>query len=391
MSFVLRDYQQAASDKAVAFFIDKKKKHNAVMVLPTGSGKSLVIADIASRLEGHTLVFQPSKEILEQNYKKLCYYGILDCSIYSASFNSKEINRITFATIGSVKSHPELFSHFKNIIVDECHLVNPKEGMYKSFFDIVKCKVLGLTATPYRLSSSQGFGSMLKFITRTRPAIFKEVIYHVQVSTLLDMGYLAKLNYYPMNPIGWDELNLKTNSTGADYTDKSVIREYERIDFYGYLVHIVQRLMNPRGGGKRKGILVFTRFLKEAERLTWSIPGCAIVSGDTPKSTREMILRQFKAGEIPVVANVGVLTTGFDYPELDTIVMARPTMSLAMWYQIVGRAIRPYPSKEYGWVVDLCGNVKRFGEVKDLKLVDPTGRGLWQVNSRGRQLTNVAF
>ena len=104
-----------------------------------------------------------------------------------------------------------------------------------------------------------------------------------------------------------------------------------------------------------------------------------------------MILRQFKAGEIPVVANVGVLTTGFDYPELDTIVMARPTMSLAMWYQIVGRAIRPHPSKEYGWVVDLCGNVKRFGEVKDLKLVDPTGRGLWQVNSRGRQLTNVAF
>ena len=391
MSFVLRDYQQAASDKAVAFFMDKKKKHNAVMVLPTGSGKSLVIADIASRLEGHTLVFQPSKEILEQNFKKLCSYGILDCSIYSASFNSKEINRITFATIGSVKSHPELFSHFKNIIVDECHLVNPKEGMYKSFFDIVKCKVLGLTATPYRLSSSQGFGSMLKFITRTRPAIFKEVIYHVQVSTLLDMGYLAKLNYYPMNPIGWDELNLKTNSTGADYTDKSVIREYERIDFYGYLVHIVQRLMNPKEGGKRKGILVFTRFLKESERLTWSIPGCAIVSGDTPKSTREMILRQFKAGEIPVVANVGVLTTGFDYPELDTIVMARPTMSLAMWYQIVGRAIRPHPSKEYGWVVDLCGNVKRFGEVKDLKLVDPTGRGLWQVNSRGRQLTNVAF
>lgn len=391
MSFVLRDYQQAASDKAVAFFIDKKKKHNAVMVLPTGSGKSLVIADIASRLEGHTLVFQPSKEILEQNFKKLCSYGILDCSIYSASFNSKEINRITFATIGSVKSHPELFSHFKNIIVDECHLVNPKEGMYKSFFDIVKCKVLGLTATPYRLSSSQGFGSMLKFITRTRPAIFKEVIYHVQVSTLLDMGYLAKLNYYPMNPIGWNELNLKTNSTGADYTDRSVIREYERIDFYGYLVHIVQRLMSPKEGGKRKGILVFTRFLKEAERLTWSIPGCAIVSGDTPKSTREMILRQFKAGEIPVVANVGVLTTGFDYPELDTIVMARPTMSLAMWYQIVGRAIRPHPSKEYGWVVDLCGNVKRFGEVKDLKLVDPSGRGLWQVNSRGRQLTNVAF
>lgn len=391
MSFVLRDYQQAASDKAVAFFMDKKKKHNAIMVLPTGSGKSIVLASIASRLNAPVLIFQPSKEILEQNFAKLQALCPFDCSVYSASFGRKEISKITFATIGSVRNRPELFQQFQYVLCDECHLINSKEGMYKSFLDQLRCKILGVTATPYRLSSSQGFGSMLKFITRTRPAIFKEVIYHVQVSTLLDMGYLAKLNYYPMNPIGWDELNLKTNSTGADYTDKSVIREYERIDFYGYLVHIVQRLMNPKEGGKRKGILVFTRFLKEAERLTWSIPGCAIVSGDTPKSTREMILRQFKAGEIPVVANVGVLTTGFDYPELDTIVMARPTMSLAMWYQIVGRAIRPHPSKEYGWVVDLCGNVKRFGEVKDLKLVDPTGRGLWQVNSRGRQLTNVAF
>ena len=388
--YKLRDYQQAASDKAVAFFMDKKKKHNAIMVLPTGSGKSLIIADIASRLEGHTLVFQPSKEILEQNFKKLCSYGILDCSIYSASFNSKEINRITFATIGSVKSHPELFTHFKNIIVDECHLINPKEGMYKDFFDAVKCKVLGLTATPYRLSSSRDFGSMLKFITRTKPHVFSEVIYHVQVSTLLDMGYLAKLNYYPMNPSGWNELNLKVNTTGADYTDRSVQREYERIDFYGYLVHIVQRLMNPKAGGKRKGILVFTRFLKEAERLTWSIPGAAIVSGDTPKGERERILEAFKAGEIPVVANVGVLTTGFDYPELDTVVMARPTMSLALYYQIVGRAIRPHKDKEAAWFVDLCGNINRFGKVEDLRLVDG-GNNKWAVFSNGRQLTNVRF
>ena len=390
MSYVLRDYQQKASDAAVSFFNNKAKKTNAIMVLPTGSGKSLIIADIASRLDGHTLVFQPSKEIVEQNFKKLCSYGILDCSIYSASFNSKEISRITFATIGSVKSHPELFAHFKNIIVDECHLVNPIEGMYKDFFDAVKCKVLGLTATPYRLSSSRDFGSMLKFITRTKPHVFSEVIYHVQVSTVLDMGYLSKVNYYPMNPTGWNELNLKINTTGADYTDKSVQKEYERIDFYSYIVHIVQRLMNPKAGGKRKGILVFTRFLKEAERLTMSIPGCVIVSGDTPKKERERILEMFKVGEIPVVANVGVLVCGFDYQELDTIVIARPTMSLALYYQIVGRAIRPHPSKETAWVVDLCGNIRRFGKVEDLKLVDG-GNGKWSVWNNSKQLTNVYF
>lgn len=388
--YKLRDYQQQASDAAVRFFSDKHKKRNAIEVLPTGAGKSLVIADIASRLEGHTLVFQPSKEILEQNYLKLCSYGVMDCSIFSASFGRKDIARITFATIGSVRHHPELFQHFRNIIIDECHLVNPKEGMYKEFLSMLNCKVLGLTATPYRLSSSRDYGAMLKFITRTRPCVFSEVIYQVQISTLLDMGYLSKLNYYPMTPVGWNELNLKANTTGADYTDRSVVREYERIDFYGFLVSIVRRLLNPKAGGKRKGILVFTRFLKEAERLTQSIPGTAIVSGDTPKAIREMILRQFKAGEIPVVANVGVLTTGFDYPELDTIVIARPTMSLALWYQIVGRAIRPHPSKEAGWIVDLCGNLKRFGEVKDLRLVDG-GNGKWAVYSKGRQLTNVRF
>lgn len=391
MNYVLRDYQQKASDAAVNFFNNKAKKNNAIMVLPTGAGKSLVIADIASRLDGHTLVFQPSKEILEQNYRKLCSYGILDCSIYSASFGRKEISRITFATIGSVVNHPELFLHFKNVIIDECHLVNPKDGMYKSFLSMLKCKVLGLTATPYRLSSSRDFGSMLKFITRTRPCVFSEVIYQVQVSTLLDMGYLAKVNYYEQLPSCWDSGNLKPNTTGADYTDKSVVQEYERIDFYGWLVSIVNRLLhNTKTGIRRKGILVFTRFLKEAEQLTWSIPGTAIVSGDTPKKERERVLEAFKAGEIPVVANVGVLTTGFDYPELDTVVMARPTMSLALYYQIVGRCIRPHPSKGCSWFIDLCGNIKRFGEVKDLRLVDG-GNGKWAVFSNGRQLTNVRF
>ena len=389
--YKLRDYQQKASNAAVNFFNNKAKKNNAIMVLPTGAGKSLVIADIASRLEGHTLVFQPSKEILEQNYLKLCSYGILDCSIYSASFGRKEISMITFATIGSVKNHPELFQHFQYIIIDECHLVNPKEGMYRDFLSMLKCKVLGLTATPYRLSSSRDFGSMLKFITRTRPCVFSEVIYQVQISTLLDMGYLAKVNYYPMSPAGWNEGHLQINTTGADYTDKSVVREYERVDLYGWLVSIINRLLHNRKTGiKRKGILVFTRFLKEAEQLTWSVPGTAVVSGNTPKKEREEILEAFRSGKIPVVVNVGVLVCGFDYPELDTVVMARPTMSLALYYQIVGRCIRPHPSKDASWFIDLCGNVKRFGEVKDLRLFDG-GNGKWAVYSNGRQLTNVRF
>lgn len=384
--YQLRPYQKEASDAAVRFF-QSKTDLNAIEVLPTGSGKSLVIADIANRLDGNTLVFQPSKEILEQNYMKLCSYGVIDCSIYSASFNSKNISRITFATIGSVIHHKEQFHHFNNVIIDECHLVNAKGGQYEEFIRDNKCKVLGLTATPYRLSSTS-YGAMLKFITRTRPRIFGKVIYHIQIQQLLQMGYLANLEYFDVPPKGFCVKNLIDNSTGADYTDNSVIKEYVRVDFYGWLVSIVKRLLVPKSGKKRNGILVFTRFLKEAERLANEIDGCAMVSGDMKKSDRERILTAFKAGEIKVVVNVGVLTTGFDYPELDTIVMARPTKSLALWYQIVGRAIRPSSQKETGWVVDLCGNIERFGRVHDLRLIEPKPN-MWQVTSRGKQLTNI--
>ena len=386
--FKLREYQQQASDRAVEFFLSNSKM-NAIEVLPTGSGKSLVIADIANRLEGHTLVFQPSKEILEQNFAKMCSYGVVDISIYSASFNSKKISRITFATIGSAIHHIDQFRHFNNIIVDECHWVNSKGGQYEEFIHELDCKVLGLTATPYRLSTSS-WGAMLKFITRTRPRIFSKVIYQVQIQTLLNMGYLANLDYYSCPAPLYDERNLKDNSTRADYTDRSVQDEFSRIDFYSWLVQIVKRVQSPKNGKKRNGILVFTRFLKEAEKLRGEIEGCEMVSGDTPKRERERILEGFKSGVVKVVVNVGVLTTGFDYPELDTIIMARPTKSLSLWYQIVGRAIRPSPMKETGWIVDLCGNLGRFGRVQDLVLVE-TKPNMWQVQSNGRQLTNVLF
>jgi DNA repair protein RadD len=86
---------------------------------------------------------------------------------------------------------------------------------------------------------------------------------------------------------------------------------------------------------------------------------------------------------------VGILTTGFDYPELEAVVMARPTMSLALWYQIVGRGIRPHPNKEYTMIVDMGGNLEQFGKVKDLTLSDQGG---WHIHGAdGRILTGVPF
>ena len=383
-NFILRDYQKEASDRAIEFF-NSDRKSNAIMVLPTGSGKSLVIADIAHRLNEPVLIFQPSKEILEQNYDKLKNYGILDCSIYSASFNSKNISRITFAMIGSVINHSEFFGHFKYIIIDECHLVNSKGGMYNKFINSSEYRVLGLTATPYRLSTDGFGGSILKFITRTRPRIFDKMIYHVQIKKLLDLGFLAKMEYYPVNVV--DTNKLKVNTTGADYTDKSVKEHYKEINFNDKLKEIIHRLLKVN----RKNILVFTRFVEEARELSEYLGDiCEMVSGETPKKERERILSGFKSGKIKVVTNVGVLTTGFDFPELETIVLARPTMSLALYYQMVGRAIRPHPKKECSWVIDLCKTYKRFGKVEYLELRSERNE-MWAIYSGKNQLTNKYY
>ena len=381
--YELRDYQKEASNAAVNAFEGNKGK-NGILVLPTGSGKSLCIADIASRIDEPLLVLQPSKEILEQNYAKYLSYGLKDASLYSASVGSKVISRVTFATIGSIMSKMDDFKHFRHVLIDECHLVQPKGGMYKTFIEDEKRVVVGLTATPYRLHQDS-IGSQLKFITRTRPRVFADVLFHVQINDLLVKGFLAKLNYYDLTCI--DLNNVRSNSTGSDYDDASLYREYKRSNYMDRLECTVKRLLKPKSGTPRKGILVFTRRVEEAKMIAEKIDNSAIVSAETPKKEREDILERFKSGEIKVVVNAQTLTTGFDYPELDTVVMARPTKSLSLWYQCVGRAIRPYEGKE-GWIVDLCGNIKRFGKVEDLKLHDE-GKGKWCVKSNGKQLTNV--
>lgn len=338
MEYKLRDYQQQASDASVEFFMQSKVKHNGLLILPTGAGKSLVIADIASRIDEPLLILQPNKEIAEQNIAKYASYGFNEYGVYSASLGMKTICRVTFAMIGSVMNHMEEFSIFHKIIVDECHQVNAKGGQYKEFFEAEQRKIVGLTATPYRLGQSVDFhsgeyGSILKFLTRTRPRIFSKVLYYCQVKTLLERGYLAKLRYFDLNCIELD--NVQVNSTGADYDDESLFNEFQRVGFYEQTLSIVKRVMRPKDYSHRNGILVFTRFVEDAERLAEDLMGfCEVVSGKTPKKEREAILERFKAGETEVLANVGVLTTGFDFPALDTIILARPTMSLALYYQM---------------------------------------------------------
>lgn len=146
--------------------------------------------------------------------------------------------------------------------------------------------------------------------------------------------------------------------------------------------------MNPKDGTSRNGILVFVRFVEDAKRLAANVDSCEYICGDMDGKERDRILQDFASGKIKVLVNSNILVQGYDRPDLDTVVLASPTMSLARHYQEIGRVLRPHPSKEYGWVIDLVGNVKRFGEVSDLRLLQDE-KGHWNVFGKEKQLTNV--
>ena len=407
--FTLRPYQVEAADAAVDAMTNGKPGTNPIIVMPTGSGKSLVQADIAARLDGDTVIFQPNIEVLGQNQGKLRAYGI-EPAIWSASAGKRERGPVTLATIGSVQNHKEAFQGFRNIIVDECHLVNAKgygipgkterrSGMYRDFFDTLDgARILGLTATPFRLASSS-WGSELRFITRTRPKVFTHVAYQVQIGELFRDDHLCPLFYRSVYAI--DQARLAVNSTGSDFTDDSIRAGMDgrndsiqltlgRTGFNERLVDGVRRLLDSG----RRHVVVFTRFARGpggAQAIADEIGDVAAsIEAKTKPKERRAILDAFKSGKVKVVTNVGIIALGFDFPRLDAVVLAAPTMSLGRYYQWIGRAVRTHPEKENAAIIDMCGNIKRFGRIEDLVLSHPPGKpDLWSYSSNGKKLTNV--
>lgn len=383
----LRGYQEEGVSKALDFFENGSKGHSPILVAPTGGGKSIIAAAIASHLETGVLVLQPSKELLEQNYSKFKLYGG-EASIYSASMGIKEIGEVTFATIGSIKKNPEDFVHVKHILIDECHLVPPNEGsMFMQFLDSLPgVKVVGLTATPFRPKkyndrfTGEPF-SQINLLPRERPMFFNKFLHVTQISELYDLGYLAPIRYIPMK---WEAGALKVNTTGAEFTDESVDMAIEDSLVYERIPGIVQQSIEKG----RKHRLVFVKSVWKAMTLAQIVPDSAFICAETKKSEREQILKDFKSGKIKTIFNVGVLTVGFDFPALDTIIIARPTMSLALYMQMIGRGIRPFVGKEDCAVVDMCGNINRFGEIENIKYVQDAN-GKWIITNGEKILSGV--
>ena len=365
----LRENQTEPINKAIQFFTGKKPKPSLI-VLPTAWGKSILTAFVAKNSNDKMIVLQPSKELLEQNYLKycsLCGDFALNAGIYSASFGRKDIAHITYATIGSIKSLGAKFKSlgFTKMLIDEAHLypreANSMLGRFLKESGITH--VLGITATPVKLQTNrdkdgQNFSKLVMLTSRSKKGnFFKDIIHVGQVAEMVRLGFWSPLQY---ETAGFDSSLLVFNSSKSEYTEESVQRAY---DANGGSEQIVQALDRH---SDRRHILVFVPSVEDAITLSKKYPNSAVIYGEMDKTERSQVIARFRAGEIRVIFNVRVLSTGFDYTGIDCIVLGVSTASIALYYQIIGRATRIDPEKTDALIVDLGGNVERFGRVEDI-------------------------
>ena len=355
-------------------------------MLPTAWGKSILTAFVAKHTNDKLIVLQPSKELLEQNYKKyltLCG-GFANAGIYSASFGRREIEQVTYATIGSIKKLGAKFKEmgFTKILIDEAHLY-PREAdsMLGTFLkESGITHVLGITATPVKLQTNRDlngntFSKLVMLTSRSKKGNFYKDIIHVgQVKEMCELGFWSPLTY---EAAGFDDSLLVFNTSKSEYTEASVQQAY---DANGGTQAIIDALDNHP---ERQHILAFVPSVADAISLSGRYPNSAVIYGDMDKGERAETIERFKAGEIRVIFNVRVLSTGFDYTGIDCIILGLSTASIALYYQIIGRGTRIDPEKQDCLICDLGGNVARFGCVEDL--VFEQGR-MWRLFGTGGRL-----
>ena len=387
----LRPNQEEPIRKAVEFFREKKPRPSLI-VLPTAWGKSILTAFVAKETDDKIIVLQPSKELLEQNYLKyLTLCGDFDCraTIYSASFNSKVIGKVTYATIGSIKNIGATFRKygFTKMLIDEAHLY-PRDAasmLGKFIADSGITHVLGITATPLKLESGSDDNgercSRLVMLTSNskKGNFFRSILHVSQTSEMVRLGYWSPLKYQ----IGtFDGSLLVFNSTKSEYTEDSVQRAYEAND----LTSQIRQAITYSG---RKHILVFLPSVEDAKAFASRYPDSAAVYGEMDKKEREKVISGFKSGRIRIIFIVRVLSTGFDYTGIDCIILGISTASIALYYQIVGRATRIDPSKKDALIIDLGGNFDRFGKVEDIYF-ERGASGMWRMfGTNGQLLTGL--
>lgn len=363
---MLRDYQQRAIDQLYAWF-EAGNAGNPCLVLPTGAGKSHIVAALCKNAiqqwpDTTILMLTHVKELIEQNAEKMRqHWPNAPMGIYSASMGKRQLGEpITFAGIQSVRNKAALLGHIDLVIIDECHLVNHKdEGGYRTLLsDLYRTnpnvRVIGLTATPYRL----GHG-----LITDKPALFDALIEPVAIEELIFKGHLSVLR----SKLTKARLSVEgVHKRGGEYIESELQAAVDTDDNNYSVVREVIKF-----GEDRKSWLFFCTGVQHAQHIRDVLQefgiNAACVTGDTPKSEREQILADYKAGRIRALTNANVLTTGFDAPCIDLIAMLRPTMSPSLYVQMAGRGLRIAQDKKDCLVLDFAGVVETHGPITDVK------------------------
>jgi DNA repair protein RadD len=336
----LRGYQQRALDELWHWFRHNPEGHPIVGAC-VSAGKSLMIAALAQRADAECpgtriLVLVHQKELLEQNLDKLQrVWPTADVGVISASMRRKQVgHQITYATIGSVYKIARKLGRIDIVLADECHLISPKEaGMWRQFLADLSVtnpchRVVGWTGTPFR-------GNGL-WLTSHDESLFTAIATTVGMRELIDAGYLA-----PLVPVATQARidTAEVRKAGDDY----VVSELARVTDTQELVRAAAAEIVNLAQARRRW-LVFCVTIDHATHVRDALRAlgvaCEMVSAETPKAERERVIGDFRSGRIRAIANVAVLTTGFDVPEIDFIALLRATQSPVLYVQMAGRGMR---------------------------------------------------
>ncbi|MFM2482698.1 DEAD/DEAH box helicase family protein [Celerinatantimonas sp. YJH-8] len=356
--FQLRDYQQQAVHAVIQHF--RHSDESALIVLPTGAGKSLVIAELARLAHYPVLVLAHVSELVEQNASKYQALG-QSCSIYAAGLKSKNTDfPICFGSIQSVANNLNDFSqYFSLVIIDECHRVNAqKDTQYQRLLTHLKqfnphLKVLGLTATPYRLNQGWCYEYDYRgFVRPVKEAAFKHCIYELPLRVLITRHYLTppRLIDAAIAEYKFDDCQ---NNRGIFEPERMnhLLQASQRVT-----QSIIQQIVDL--SLQRQGIMIFAATVEHAQEIMGYLANesAGLVIAETPSPERARIIQQFKNRTIKFLVNVSVLTTGFDAPHVDFIAILRPTESVSLFQQIIGRGLRLSEGKQECLVIDYAGN-----------------------------------
>ena len=363
----LRPYQRASLDALYASW--RSDGGAGLIVLPTGAGKALVIAAlirevVAREPDARIVVVTHTRELIAQNHRELLGYwpeaqsGPHSAGIFSAGIGRRDATaQILFCGIQSVWNKPEIVGAFDLAIVDEAHLIpRAAETSYGRFLAALRARrpglrVVGLTATPYRLDSGR--------LDEGAGRVFERIVYEANVGDLIQRGYLAPL----ISKATATTLDVTgVPKRGGDYVPSALEAAVNR-DWITRAA--VEEMVGY--GRDRRAWLAFCAGLAHAAAVRDAIRAegyaCEMISGESTKRERDRAIAAFRAGRLRCLTSVGVLSTGFNVPQVDLVALLRPTQSTGLYVQQVGRALRPSPGKTDGLVLDYAGLVRMHGPV----------------------------